>query len=224
MTASRTTPALPRLACRLAALLVVAGLLPGCAALTNPVANGIPVNRLPPPILGDSREKEQTIPEIFLKAPKQDPYLIAPNDVLGIFIKNVTGGERDIPPVIMTPSSDGIRQQPSTGFPFAVRDDGTVSLPLALAPIKVSGLSVGDAEALIKKRFVDEWQIVKPENANFIVTLQRQHTNSVLVLRQDQGGVQFTSGGLSNTKRGTGIPLELQYNESDVATALTRSG
>jgi protein involved in polysaccharide export with SLBB domain len=203
------------------AWLLVLAVLPGCAAFVNPIANGIPVERLPREILGDSREKEQTIPEIYLKAPKQDPYLISPNDVLGVFIKNVTGGDRDIPPVMVSP--DG-RNPPSVGFPFAVREDGTVSLPLAPAPIKVLGLSVTEAEALIKKKYVEEWGILRPENANIIVTMQRQHTNNVLVLRQDQGGVQFSSGGLSNTKRGTGIPLDLQYNESDVATALTRSG
>src|SRR5262245_47729841 len=71
----------------LLAILVTA--LPGCASLTNPTANAIPVNRLPMDVLGESREVEQTIPEKFLKANKQDPYILAPNDVLGVFIRNI---------------------------------------------------------------------------------------------------------------------------------------
>src|SRR5438045_3308431 len=101
MTASiRTNGQLSAL--RLAGLLVACQLLSGCAALTNPVANGLPVERVRPEILGDSREKEQTVPEKFLKAPKQDPYLIAANDVLGVFIRNVTGGDKEMPPVVMS--------------------------------------------------------------------------------------------------------------------------
>lgn len=196
-------------------------LLPGCASLTNPTANAVPVNRLPTEILGESREIEQTIPEKFLKAPKQDPYLLSANDVLGIFIRGITGDEKTIPPVVTLPDT---RLPPSFGFPFVIREDGTVSLPLAPEPIKVSGMSVAQAEKEIKRYFVDVWQILKAENASVSVSLQKQHTNAIFVLRQDSGSVTFGGGGLNNTKRGTGVVLELQYNESDVATALTRTG
>src|SRR5262245_17064496 len=89
-------------------------LLPGCASLTNPVANAIPVSRLPPEILGESRELEQTIPEKFLVAPRQDPYLITKGDVLGIYIKTVTGDEKLPPPVVTSPDSE---LPPSIGYP-----------------------------------------------------------------------------------------------------------
>ncbi|HMP16868.1 MAG TPA: polysaccharide biosynthesis/export family protein, partial [Gemmatales bacterium] len=193
----------------------------GCASLSNPTANAIPVNRVPPEILGESREIEQTIPEKFLKAPKQEPYLLGPNDVLGIYIKNVTGGEKDIPPILQ---SYDPKLPPSFGYPFAVREDGTVSLPLALEPIKVAGMSLTEAEKEIKRYYVDVWNILKPENASVSVTIQKQRTNAIYVLRQDSGAVTFGGGGLNNTKRGTGIVLNLQYNESDVATALASSG
>lgn len=195
--------------------------LPGCASWTNPTANAIPVNRLPQDVLGESREIEQTIPEKLLKCQKQDPYLLAPNDVLGVFIRNITGDEKNIPPVIAQPDS---RLPPSIGYPFVIREDGTVSLPMAPEPIKVSGMSLTDAEKEIKRHYVDIWNILKPENASVIVTLQKQHTNAIYVLRQDSGAVTYGNGGLNNTKRGTGIVLDLQYNESDVATALSRTG
>lgn len=193
----------------------------GCASFTNPTLNALTVNRLPPEVLGDSREVEQTIPDKFLKANKQDPYLLSPNDVLGIFIKNVTGDDKSLPPVVAFPDS---RLPPSIGFPFVIREDGTVSIPFALEPIKVAGLSLTEAEKEIRRKFVDEWQILKPETASIIVTLQRQHTNTIYVLRQDSGAVSFGSGSLNNTKRGTGVVLDLPFNESDVLTALTKTG
>jgi hypothetical protein len=195
--------------------------LGGCASFTNPTLNAIPVNRVPSQLLGDSREVEQSIPEKFLKANKQDPYLLSPNDVLGIFIKNITSDDKQLPPVVIVPES---RLPPSIGFPFVIRDDGTVSLPSAIEPIKVAGMSLPDAEREIRRKYVDEWQILKPENASIIVTLQKQHTNTIFVLRQDSGAVSFGNGGLNNTKRGTGVVLDLQFNESDVATALTKTG
>src|SRR5262245_9103230 len=60
-------PARARLA-RLAGLLVSFLCLGavGCAALTNPVAEGVPVSRLSPEILGPSRDDEVTIPLTLL--------------------------------------------------------------------------------------------------------------------------------------------------------------
>lgn len=210
-----------RIPCLAVGAMLTFVLLPGCASLTNPTANGIPVNRLPIEVLGESREIEQTIPEKLLKAPKQDPYILSANDVLGIFIRNITGDEKNIPPVIAQPDS---RLPPSIGYPFVIREDGTVSLPMAPEPIKVAGMSLPEAEKEIKRHYVEIWQILKPENASVIVTLQRQHTSAIYVLRQDSGAVSFGGGGLNNTKRGTGTVLDLQYNESDVATALARTG
>jgi hypothetical protein len=154
----------------------------GCASLTNPTGNAIPVNRLPQEVLGESREDAVTIPEKFLKPPKQDPYLLSANDVLGVYIKNITGDEKSPPPVVAVPDS-GL--PPAIGYPFVVREDGTISLPLAPEPIKVAGMSLTQAEKEVKRMYVDVWQILKPENASVIVTLQKQHTNAIYVLRQD---------------------------------------
>src|SRR5437870_1643826 len=41
---------------------LLCGLLSGCAALTNPVANGVPVRRLPPELLGEPKEGAQPLP------------------------------------------------------------------------------------------------------------------------------------------------------------------
>ena len=62
----------------------------GCAAITNPVANGIPVRRVPPELLaGPERETMQTIPLTLLKQRPPKIYRLAPGDVLGTYIEGV---------------------------------------------------------------------------------------------------------------------------------------
>src|SRR5580704_6285234 len=63
----------------------------GCAAITNPVSDGIPVRELPDEYRGKSREGLRPIPLTMLR---QKPILVhevGPGDVLGIVIENVLG-------------------------------------------------------------------------------------------------------------------------------------
>src|SRR5579862_1168363 len=62
----------------------------GCAALSNPVADGIPVSRLPDDIRGKHKDDERTIPLTMLRQRQPDAYRLAPGDVLGIWIEGVT--------------------------------------------------------------------------------------------------------------------------------------
>ena len=48
-------------ACGLAALLVLFGLSTGCTAVTNPLADGVPVRLLSPELLGPAKTNYQTI-------------------------------------------------------------------------------------------------------------------------------------------------------------------
>jgi hypothetical protein len=58
-----------------------------------------------------------------------------------------------------------------------------------------------------------------------IVTLVRPRTVHVNVIRQDGGGVIVGGGGqLVNSRRGTGVSLDLEAYEDDVLSALSRSG
>src|SRR5260221_2037845 len=89
---------------KLAALVVTAALavMQGCAALSNPVANGIPVRKLPPELLGESKANLQTIPLSLLRQPRADAYKLAAGDVLGIWIEGVLGEKGQPPPVRVT--------------------------------------------------------------------------------------------------------------------------
>ncbi len=188
----------------------------GCAAFSNPLSDGVPVNRVPPQFLAKPKEEQVSVPLNLLQKKQETEIRIYPGAILGVFIEGILGEPKQPPPVQL---GDG-RLPPSIGYPVVVRDDGTISLPL-LDPIKVEGMSASEAEKEIIKTLTDKGFMA--EKTRVIITLQRENQNHILVLRQDAGGVTF-SGGLSNTKRGTGFPLDLPNSESDVATALTRTG
>ena len=89
--------------------------LSGCAALTNPVANGVPVRRLPPELLGEPKEGERPLPLTLLRQKPPDPYRLGPGDLLGIWAEGALG-ERAAPPPINFPESRVL--PPAVGFPF----------------------------------------------------------------------------------------------------------
>src|SRR5688500_17428744 len=98
-------------------------LFAGCAALTNPIANGIPVRLLPDELLAESREGYEPILLTTLRQPPPDEYILAAGDTLGIYIEGVLGTSETPPPVNLPESTD---LPPSVGYPFPIRDDGTV--------------------------------------------------------------------------------------------------
>ena len=66
---------------RAAALVIMAlsGTLGGCASFTNPVANGIAVRRLPPELLGESKNEKLTIPLTYLRQKPPEVYRLEPD-------------------------------------------------------------------------------------------------------------------------------------------------
>jgi protein involved in polysaccharide export with SLBB domain len=207
-------------------------LLGGCAALTNPVADGIPVRKLPPELLGESRENLETIPLNLLRQPPPDVYRLGPGDVLGVYIEGVLG-DRTQPPPIRLPESGNL--PPAFGYPTLVHANGTVTLPL-VEPIRVEGLSLTQAQEAIVQAYTVRQKILQPGRERIIVTLMQPRTYHVLVVRQDSaGGVQqpvsfapgITAGiveASGGSRRGAGFSLDLPAYENDVLNALTRTG
>lgn len=201
----------------------------GCAALSNPVADAIPVRFLPPETFGESKELYQQIPEGFLRQPPPEIYKLDSGDLLGIWIETILGEKNVTPPVQLSQKGE---RAPAIGFPFPVREDGTIALPM-IKPVKVSGLSIDEAQAAIVKAYTKPDEILK-EGARVIVTLMQPRTYHVLVLREDAGSVTFGStggsGGLNagsfftETRKSTGTPLDLPAYENDLLNALSRSG
>lgn len=221
----------PATRCRLAAVAILLAWLSGCATLTNPVANGIPVRLLPDELLAESHEGFQTIPLTMLRQPPSKKYLLAAGDTLGIFIEGVLGSAETPPPVNVPDSAD---LPLSTGYPFPVREDGTISLPY-VDPIHVAGLTVEEAEKAVVNAYVKK-EILRPEDRRILVSLMRPRYVRVLVMRDDSQQRQYSLQtesllglGTSRTtiggaKEGTGMVLELPAYQNDVLNALTRSG
>lgn len=225
----------------------------GCAAMSNPFANGIPARRVPPELLGESKAGLERLPFTLLRQAPPPVYKLGPGDVLGVWIEGVLGEEGKPPPVIerkaQTVSADsGPTSQESTaiGFPIPIRSNGTIKLPL-VPPIKLDGLTVEQAEEEIRKTYTVPigQKILKPGRESIIVTLQQPRSYHILVIRQDAGnqgssggagaGIGATGarsvgflltlgGGARGARRGTGFPVDLPAYQNDVLNALARTG
>jgi hypothetical protein len=216
-------------------LLLVAGfaLLPGCAALTNPTLNGIPVRRLPTELLSSPRrEVLQTVPLSLLRQAQPEEYRLGPGDVLGVYIAGVVPPafnlEQLAPPPVNFPSRidpSGAGLPPSLGYPMEVRNDGTIALPLT-DPIPVEGLTIEQANALVRRMYLEQG-VLQPGRDAVWVTLMQPRQVRVMVFRQEIGG--FAAGGrgdiaTSNVKQGTGHVVDLRAYENDVLSALAYTG
>lgn len=154
-------------------------------------------------------------------------YFLDADDVLGIFIEGVLGDLDESPPVqVPDPNSD---LPPSLGYPVSVRADGTISLPL-VEPIPVRGLTITQAEALIKSKYLDRNRpILMPEN-RILVSLMRKRTVSVYVIRGDrsQSATLHRAGrGVVNQRSDQSRRsnrLQLPAGDNDLLNALSQTG
>ena len=218
----------------LAVLLLSAGTT-GCTSLTQPIS-GIPANRLPPQFFAE--EKSNLVPIDFSVLGQEPPrqYILDKGDVLGIYVDRVLPfTEPDavptMPPVNFP--SEKSTLPPSTGFPFTVLEDGTISLPL-LQPLKVRGLTLDQARDLIRKSYV-EAKILKEDGKQFVspvVTMIRERSYNVVVIRQDMGASlssqnmqQQGRGGVQGADQSArGNVVKLPVYQNDVLHALMETG
>ncbi len=169
---------------RFTAFVVFLGALAaGCAAMSNPGVQGIPVHLLPPELRGKSVAGMRTIPLSLLGQERPKDYRIDAGDTLGVWIDGVLGEKGQQPP-IQTPVHLGNADlPPSMGFPFQVQRDGTISLPW-IEPLKVAGMTFKEAEEAIRRAYVPNF-LTEKGRPRIIVSLMRPRTYHILVLRQD---------------------------------------
>lgn len=191
--------------------------LTGCSSISNPVANGIPVRRIPAEFLAEPKNDLQTIPLASLRKKPEEKYILGPGDTLGIWIEGVLGerggpgerllGERgQLPPVIQPPQGSDL--PPAIGLPIVVREDGTLALP-EIPPLKVEGMSLQQAEEAIRKAYTVTKEIIKPGRERIFLSLIKPRTYRVLVIRQDSfgglvGGAGAGGGGGAGGGSGAG--------------------
>ena len=203
--------------------------LSGCAALTNPVADSLPVDLLRPELRGQSKEGLVTIPLSSLRQKPPDIYRLAPGDMLGIYIEGVLGDRTQPPPVHYAPAGD---KPPALGYPIPVGEDGTVPLPL-IPPVPVDGLSIAEAREAMRKAYVDR-KVLQPGQERLIVSLLYPRQYHILVIREDSqttpNNFNFSLVGTSTQlvesapRRGSGQVVDLPAYENDVLHALAKTG
>ena len=230
---------LPRAGVRLQFVvwLTISGLMTGCAALTNPTINGVPVRILPDELLAESKEGFEPIPLTLLRQPPPDKYFLETGDTLGIYIEGILGSE-EIPPPVNIPDSN--EQPPSIGYPFPIREDGTVSLPyvgnVAVAkPALEESITIEEAEEKVAEAY-SEKEILRVEDKRIIVSLMRPRYIRVLMIRENatnatnatqlatsQFGMGFGSAPIDQSTSVVGEILELPAYENDVLNAFART-
>jgi len=195
---------------------VIAATLSGCA--------GTPARCLNEPTIFDApRSSQEPINFIRLRQDPPDVYVLGRRDILGIFIEGVLGNPDEAPPIHYPEEASDL--PPAVGYPIPIREDGTISLPL-VNPIPVEGLSLPQAEQLIKKAFTENKQII-PKDNRILVTLMKPRTYNVLVIREDRSNAGAVIQGdyiIANSKRGSAYSLELPAYKNDVLQALSESG
>lgn len=204
--------------------------LTGCTALFSPI-DTIPANRIPAQFLAEAQADKVPLDPARLRQTKPEFYTLDSDDVLGIFIEGVLGNFEDAPPVqLPAPDSD---LPPAIGYPVPVREDGTLSLPL-VKPIPVRGLTIQQAESLIQRAFRGGPEPILKEDGRIIVTLMRERTYRVFIVRQDnsfsQAGINFQGQGRSqgvtdrSDQSSRGFVLQLPAYKNDVLNALLQTG
>lgn len=180
---------------------------------------------------GGVRSEMEQINFVKLRMDKPAEELLGPNDVLGIYIAGITGAAEEAPPIH---NIDSATARPASGYPYMVRSDGTLSLPMLPEPIYVEGMSLVQAEEAIRSAYTLKREIV-PTEANITVSMIKPRTYHVTVIREDvtsddqRYSSSAANGGkgvayMSSMQRGSATSLELPAYKNDVLEALSQTG
>ena len=199
----------------------------GCV---NSLKHTIPVQELPPELVGPSRSHLREINFTALGQQAPPAHLTGPEDILGIYVQGVLGGseskfpEAKFPPTYGT-SITGNFMSPAVGIPVTVRPDGTIALP-HLAPLPVEGLSLTDVRRRIREAYTDAELLQKGRDV-INVTLIKPRSRQVLVIREDsiqRWPILKAPGATLVVKRGNAAAIDLPVYQNDVLHALIQSG
>lgn len=201
--------------------------------------SGTPVSALPPQLLGKRKSDLVQVPLALLRMQQPDEYILAEGDILGIYIEGIMPPKVNEDQVAAAPPvhfpEPGSDLPPSVGFPIPVRDDGTLPLPL-IEPIYVEGKTITEAEKLIREAYVEVEKILRPGRDRILVSLMRERTSRVVVIREDSSDQELAvAGGQSlrgnsaevvsgTTRTGSGYTLDMPAYKNDLMHALADTG
>ncbi|PHQ34544.1 polysaccharide biosynthesis/export family protein [Rhodopirellula bahusiensis] len=206
--------------------------LTGCSSLTQPI-DGVPAHRLPPEFFPAPKNNLVPVDIALLSLEPPRDYQLGPDDILGVYIEGVLPfnppNTPPEPPPVNFPEQDSTLP-PSIGYPIAVQDDGTLSLPL-IEPLEVEGLTLDQVREKIREAYIDN-DILREEKARPIVTLIKERTYDVIVVREDglgEGNQRSLQAQSSEFIRGrdrsaSGGLVKLPAYKNDILHALVETG
>ena len=195
-------------------------ILGGCSSLTQPI-DGVPANRLPPQFFAQPKNNYVPVDISLLSVEPPREYQIDKGDILGVYVEGVLPfnppNVTPEPPPVNFPDAESTLP-PSIGYPIAVQEDGTLALPL-VEPIEVRGLTLDQIREKIRDAYIDN-DILRPEKARPIVSIIKERTYNVIVVREDgAGGLESES---DRSARGGLVKLPAYQN--DILHALVETG
>lgn len=203
---------------------VLAASLSGCAALTQPI-EGVPANRLPADFFPEPKNELVPVDISLLSIEPPRDYQLGPGDILGVYVDGILPYSQPNsppqPPPVNFPGAES-SLPPSIGYPIAVQDDGTLSLPL-LEPISVEGLTLDQVRDAIRDAYIKE-EILRPDKARPIVTIIRERTYNVVVIREDAAQTAGADGGGARDYSASGSTINLPAYKNDILHALVQTG
>ncbi len=205
----------------------------------NDAANGatcqridsIPLDAVPQSVLRQPRAETQ--PEVsHLRLTKPAKYTLDAGDTLAIFVEGVIGDLDSNPPVQIPPAGSAL--PPAIGFPVPVRENGQIELP-HVGALTVKGMTVQQVENLLKQKYIGGEQPILRANNRILVSLLRERTYRVTVIRQDVDFQRSARSARTSRQQSQGINqrtdlssqgtiLQLPANQNDVLNALIRTG
>lgn len=234
-TVGRINSRLSKIVASLSAAGVIAISATGCSTFTQPI-DGVPADRLPDRFFPPPKNDLIPVDISLLSIEPPRDYQLGSGDILGVYIEGVLpfnppNQPPEPPPVNF--SAENSTLPPSIGYPIPVQDDGTLSLPL-IEPLNVDGLTLEQVRDAIRDKYIEE-DILRPEKARPIVTIIKERTYDVIVVREDGGGTN--SGGGLNTnnsaaafirggsdRSATGGLVKLPAYKNDILHALVETG
>jgi len=213
-------------------LLAAGALNIGCVSITQPIS-GIPVRRVPPQFLAQTKNNLVPLDPSRLTQEPPRQYLVDKGDILGIYIEGVlpyTDSDKPPTPPPVNMPTEKSTLDPSLGFPIVVQENGTIALP-SIEPVKVKGMTLEQVTDIIRKAYLDARIFTDPARLRPIVTMLKERTYSVVVVRQDVGTQTQSPGGgargaynRGSDQSASGSMIQLPAYQNDVLHALMSSG
>ncbi len=221
--------------CSIVGLIATSTIATGCSSITQPLS-GIPARRLPPQFFTPTKSNLVPLEPSRLAQEPPRNYLLDSGDILGIYIEGIlpytTQDKIAEPPPVNFPTAESTLD-PSLGYPVAIQEDGSIALP-SLEPLKVRGLTIEQSREVIRRAYLDAKVFNDPTRLRPIVTLIKERTYNIVVVRQDIGG-EGSRGAQANQlsqksyirgadQSAAGSLIKLPAYQNDVLHALMASG